>query len=350
MSRCVRAALPESQVQPIAVSAHIMAHERSLAPDANPSIFRVLVLWRRNRARAVLLCAFLLLFSGIGLMVFSPARVLNVLALLGRYRVTTGIAYAPGPRHSLDVYAPIPAHGSPVVVFFYGGNWQEGDRAIYRFVGAALAARGIVTVIPDYRVYPEVRFPAFVEDGARAVRWTHDHVAAFGGDPSRVVLMGHSAGAYIAAMLTYDRQWLEEVDLDPDRDIRGLVGLAGPYDFLPLRDETLKIIFGPTSRLAASQPINYVESGAPPTFLVTGSADDVVDPGNAMRLARRVAAKGDAATVKIYDGIGHRVLIGGFAAPLRPFVPVLRDTVAFIDGLTGASAPVAVPVLAAPRR
>jgi acetyl esterase/lipase len=282
-------------------------------------------------------------------MALSPARVLNVIALVGRYRVATDLAYATGPRHLLDVYAPQSASTAPVVVFFYGGNWQEGDKAIYRFVGAALAARGIVTVIPNYRVYPEVRFPDFVEDGALAVRWAHDHAAAFGGDPSRMVLMGHSAGAHIAAMLTYDRQWLAATGLDPNHDLRGLVGLAGPYDFLPLHDETLKIIFGPDGRLPASQPINYVESGAPPAFLATGSADNVVDPGNATRLARKVAAKGDAATVKIYDGIGHRVLIGGFAAPLRPFVPVLRDTVAFIDGVTGVS-PVAVPMFAAARR
>jgi len=207
-----------------------------------------------------------------------------------------------------------------------------------------------VAVVPDYRVYPEVRFPGFVEDGALAIRWAHDHAASFGGDPSRLVLMGHSAGAHIAAMLTYDRQWLEAVKLDPDRDVRGLVGLAGPYDFLPLHDDTLKIIFGPPAHLPASQPINYVESGAPPAFLATGSADGVVDPGNATRLARKVAVEGDTATVKVYDGVGHRVLIGGFAAPLRPFVPVLRDTVAFIDTVTGVSAPAAVPVFTAARR
>jgi acetyl esterase/lipase len=206
-----------------------------------------------------------------------------------------------------------------------------------------------MVVIPDYRVYPEVRFPGFVEDGALAVRWAHDHAAAFGGDPSRMVLMGHSAGAHVAAMLTYDRKWLAATGLDPNRDLCGFVGLAGPYDFLPLHDETLKIIFGPENRRPDSQPINFVESGAPPAFLAAGSADDVVDPGNATRLARKLAAKGDAATVRIYDGIGHRMLIGGFAAPLRPFIPVLRDTVTFIDGVTGTS-PIAAPLVAATHR
>ena len=292
----------------------------------------------------------LLLLSGIGLMLLSPVRVLNAMALLGRYRLMADVAYAPGPRHSLDIYVPPAANGAPVVVFFYGGNWQEGDKAIYRFVGAALAGHGIVTVIPDYRLYPEVRFPDFVEDGALAVRWVHDHIAALGGDPSRIVLMGHSAGAQIAAMLTYDRQFLAATGLEPNRDLRGLVGLAGPYDFLPLHDPTLKIIFGPPGRLATTQPINYVAAGAPPAFLATGSADAAVDPGNATRLAHRLTQNGDAATVKIYDDISHRMLIGAFATLLRPLVPVLRDSVAFVDSVTGAPAAATARVLAASPR
>ena len=283
-----------------------------------------------------------MLLSGVVWMAWSPASVLNVLAIWGNYRLTSDIAYAPGDRHSLDLYRPDATQAAPVIVFFYGGNWQEGDKSLYRFVGASLAARGLVAVIPDYRVYPEVRYPGFLEDGALAVRWVHDHVAEFGGDPKRVVLMGHSAGAYIAAMLLYDRQWLSAEESGLRRSLRGLVGLAGPYDFLPLHDETLKIIFGPEKELPATQPINYVDRGAPPAFLATGNADDVVDPGNATRLARRVAEKGGIAEVKIYDGIGHRMLIGAFSAPLRPLAPVLHDTMAFIRGIT------AEPATAAP--
>jgi acetyl esterase/lipase len=304
----------------------------------------------RRRGAVSLACAGLLLLVGIGWMALSPVSVLNTIALWGRYRVTTGIAYAPGPRRALDVYLPEPRPKSaPVVVFFYGGNWQEGDKATYRFVGAALAARGLAVIIPDYRVFPEVRFPDFLEDAASAVRWVHDHAAGFGGDPSRLVLMGHSAGAHIAAMLTYDRKWLLADGLDPDRDVKGLVGLAGPYDFLPLHDDTLKVIFGPESGLAATQPINYVQPGAPPAFLASGRDDSIVDPGNVTRLARRIAEKGDAATVTFYDGIGHRTLIGAFAAPLRPLAPVLRDTANFIDGVTAVTSAGAPALAAAPR-
>lgn len=280
-------------------------------------------------------------------MALSPVRMLNAVAAFGSYRMTSDIAYAPGARRSLDVYRPSPGgESAPVVVFFYGGNWQEGEKSTYRFLGAALASRGLVAVVPDYRVYPEVRFPGFVEDGARAVRWAYDHAAEFGGDPRRIVLMGHSAGAYIAAMLTYDRRWLAAVGLDRDRDVRGLVGLAGPYDFLPLKRPVFKTIFGPDDRLAATQPINFVEGGAPPAFLATGRDDDVVDPGNTARLGRRISEKNGAATVKIYDDIGHRLLIGAFAAPLRGLAPVLRDTVGFIDEVTGtAQSSVRAPIL-----
>jgi len=271
-------------------------------------------------------------------MVLARFSVLNAISIWGKYRVATGISYGTGARQTLDIYATQPRRAqAPTVVFFYGGSWQGGDKATYRFVGAALAASGVVAVIPDYRVYPEVRFPGFVEDGARVVRWAHDHAAEFGGAPSRMVLMGHSAGAHIAAMLTYDRQWLAAVNLSPESNVRGFVGLAGPYDFLPLHSDTLKIIFGPNDRLAMTQPINFVETDAPPAFLATGRDDDIVDPGNATRLARRVDETGGAAMVRVYNGVGHRLLIGAFAAPLRPLAPVLRDTVDFIDRVTNTT-------------
>jgi acetyl esterase/lipase len=180
-----------------------------------------------------------------------------------------------------------------------------------------------------YRVYPEVRYPGFVEDGALAVRWVKDIAARFGGDPTKLFIMGHSAGAYIAAMLVIDDRWLRQVGLKPDRDVAGLIGVSGPYDFLPLRDETLKVIFGGPNQ-TATQPISHVMAGAPPALLVTGTDDDTVDPGNAGRLAARLRASGDDATVVTYPWIGHLGIIGAFAWPLRFLAPVLRDVDAFI--------------------
>lgn len=272
-------------------------------------------------------------------MVFlSPVGALNLLARWGNYQLASDIPYGPGSRDRLDVYTPARWQaGRPVVVFIYGGNWETGDKGMYRFVGAALAGRGLVTVIPDYRVYPEVRFPRFIEDAARAVRWAYDHAAEFDGDPGRIVLMGHSAGGQIAALLAFDRHYLAAVGLDPQRDIKGLVGLAGPYDFLPLRSPVLKEIFGPESGLAATQPINFVSDGAPPVLLATGDSDRSVNPGNSTRLAARIREHGGEAVVKIYPGVDHRSLIGAFALPLRRLAPVLRDTVRFIDEVTGVA-------------
>jgi acetyl esterase/lipase len=249
------------------------------------------------------------------------------------------IVYAPGDRGRLDVYLPPhAAPGAPIAVFIYGGTWQSGARGFYRFVGATLASRGIVTVIPDYRLYPEVRFPDFLRDNASAVRWARDHAAELGADPTRLFLAGHSAGAYNAVMLAVDRRWLGEVGLDPRHDIAGVIGWAGPYDFLPLTDEKLKAIFGPPDQLAATQPITYAAADRPPLLLLAGSADKEVDPGNSTRMAAAVKAKGGDAEAKIYPGIGHAGILGAILEAFRRQAPTLADTVSFIFGHRAASA------------
>ncbi len=273
--------------------------------------------------------AALSLGGGMAFAALSPITLLNKFAP-GDFTVTSGVQYAPGSRGGLDVYAPRQAQGAPVVVFFYGGSWQEGDKALYRFAGAALAARGVVAVIPDYRVYPQVKFPGFLQDGAAAVAWARAHAADYGADPARLILMGHSAGAYIAAMLALDPEWLAPHGLCPRRDIAGLIGLAGPYDFLPLTDPVLKTIFGPPSGLARTQPVNFVTQGAPPAFLAAGLDDKTVDPGNSARLANRLRLAGDAVEVKFYPGIDHRKLVGALSPLLGFLAPVLPDCLAFI--------------------
>jgi acetyl esterase/lipase len=267
------------------------------------------------------------------------AALLLTFAAPGAIPARHGLVYAPGHRGRVDVYMPRHrAAGAPVAVFIYGGTWQSGDRGFYEFVGAALASRGVVTFIPDYRLYPQVRFPDFLRDNALAVRWARDHAAEFGGDPARIFLIGHSAGAYNAVMLGVDRRWLGEVGLDPRRDIAGVVGWAGLYDFLPLRDETLKRIFGPDDRLASTQPINFAGPGGPPLLLLAGSADTEVDPGNATRMAGAVTAKGGEAVARIYPGVGHAGILGAVLELFRCRAPTLRDTVDFIDAPRAATA------------
>jgi acetyl esterase/lipase len=246
-----------------------------------------------------------------------------------RIQLTRSIAYAQRSRHRLDVCRPRCASAAPVIVFFYGGAWQSGNKGLYRYVAKALARRGYVAVVPDYRIYPEVRYPEFLDDGALVVRWVKDNIARFGGDPEKLFLKGHSAGAHIAAMLSIDSRWLAKVGLNPSRDIAGLIGIAGPYDFMPLRDDKLKVIFGGTD-LPDTQPIFHVTLGAPPALLMTGGRDRLVEPGNSTRLAARLIAAGNAATVLTYQRVGHFVIIAAVAPFLRFLVPVLRDVDAFI--------------------
>ena len=267
----------------------------------------------------------------VGLSGCSAIATINALQPKSGVTVTRDLAYGQGPRGSLDVYRPASANGgAPVVVFLYGGGWDSGARRDYQFVGAALAREGFVTIIPDYRLYPDVRWPSFLQDNAAAVAWARGHAAQFGGDPHRLFLMGHSAGAYNAAMLAVDRRWLAAEKMDPQRDLAGVVGLAGPYDFLPVRTDELKAIFGPADQRADTQPINHVDGRNPPLLLATDTADTVVDPGNTTRMAERVRAGGGPVDTRLYKGLSHALLIGVFAAPLRPLAPVLRDAVAFM--------------------
>jgi len=264
----------------------------------------------------------------------SPLRTFN--ALMPKDRdgrlAASDIAYGEGPRRMLDVYVPRrPAAGPrPVIVFFYGGGWHSGERAGYAFVGRALAARGFVTVIPDYRLVPEVHYPAFVEDGAAAVRWAEAHVGSYGGDPSRLVLTGHSAGAYIAAMLAVDDRWLGA----ERRAVRGFVGLAGPYDFAPFDVAESQAAFGQWPRPEETQPVTWAGAGDPPALLMVGDKDDTVRPRNSESLAAKLRAGGAEAEIRHYPRLGHAGLLTSIARPLRGKAPVLADMAAFAERVT----------------
>ena len=263
----------------------------------------------------------------------SPTAALNALAPRDGIALTRDIAYADGPRRTLDVYAPRPAAPPlPVLVFFYGGGWTSGAKEMYRFVGAGLAARGLVVVIPDYRLYSDVRFPAFMDDAAAAVAWTHANAATFGGDPHRLFLMGHSAGGQIAALLALDAGFLRSVGLSPERDVCGVIGLAAPYDFMPLDDAEATMIFGPAADWPRSEPINHVSVQAPPMLLLTGQGDRTIDPGSTPRFAARLRAAGASALDEEYPDVGHKTLIASFAAPLAFLAPVRQATLGFVDG------------------
>ncbi|MBK6973987.1 MAG: alpha/beta hydrolase [Sterolibacteriaceae bacterium] len=260
----------------------------------------------------------------------SPVALLNGAAPSDTYRRTSGIAYGELPRQRLDVYRPTASGAdAPIVVFFYGGAWRHGARGDYLFVGEALAALGCVAVLADYRLFPEARFPAFVEDGAAALRWARDHAAEHGGNPRRLFVMGHSAGAHIALMLVTDERYLAAAGMQP-RELAGAIGLAGPYDFLPFKSRRTAEIFDPPERWPRSQPINFVSGHEPPLLLMTGGDDDIVDPGNSTRLAAKARGLGGKVELIRYPGEGHRSIIAALAAPLRERYRVQADIAAFI--------------------
>lgn len=243
-----------------------------------------------------------------------------------------GLHYADGERQRLDVWTPgrqAPGARLPIVVFFYGGGWVSGSRQDYGFAGAAFAGKGFVTIIPDYRLVPGVRFPAFVEDGALAVRWARDHAAEFGGDPSRITLAGHSAGGYIAAMLALDGHFLRDAGVDP-RTIRAAALLAAPLDFYPFTEARGRDALGQWPRPAETQPISVARPDAPPLLLAAGTADTIVRPRNSVALAARLRSLGAPVELKLYPGKDHVDLAKALSRPFRGSVPVLADSSDFL--------------------
>ncbi|MBS0516919.1 MAG: alpha/beta hydrolase [Proteobacteria bacterium] len=243
--------------------------------------------------------------------------------------VRRGIVFDADHALKLDVYAPHAASAAPVVVFFYGGSWEEGRRRWYRYVGEALASHGVVAVIPDYRKFPTVRFPEFMVDAANATKWTFEHAAEFGGDARRIFVSGHSAGGHIAALLACDKRYLAAVGLAP-RDLAGMIGLAGAYAFLPYVDDEAEIFGDDAKGRYDSQPINFVDGDEPPLLLLQGLDDDEVTPNNAEAMAEREHAMNGSAVLKLYPGADHGDLLVALAHGRNGKPPVLRDMLDFI--------------------
>lgn len=261
----------------------------------------------------------------------SAAGLLDAVVPRDSYRSRQGVPYGSDPRQRLDVYQPLSSSGAaPAVVFFYGGSWTRGERADYRFVGEALASQGIVTIIADYRLSPSVRYPQFLQDCARAVRWTFDGAIDLGADLRRIHVMGHSAGAYNAAMLALDERWLGEAGLEPQR-LAGWIGLAGPYDFLPIHDPETQVAFGWPQTGADTQPLAHASAQAPRCLLLAPAQDDSVDPQRStVRLAQRLQAVGAPVRHRLYDNLNHATIVAALARPLRWLAPVLPEVLAFV--------------------
>ncbi len=265
----------------------------------------------------------------------SPLGLINATVSRDTHTVRLNQAYGSHPRQQADVYLPLNAPaGAPIAVFFYGGSWSSGERADYRFVGEALASRGVVTVVADYRVSPEVGYPAFVQDSALALRWARDNTRALGASEQRLYVVGHSAGAYNAAMLALDPRWLAEVQLAPT-DLAGWVGLAGPYDFLPIGVPEVQRAFAWPNTPADSQPLFHAKANQPHpvrTLLLAALEDSMVNPQrNSVGLATALRERGADVQLALFGGVSHATLIGAMARPLRGLAPVLSTASAFLN-------------------
>jgi acetyl esterase/lipase len=256
----------------------------------------------------------------------------NVPAAFGAYHRRANVAYGDQPQQTLDIYTPggLAAARRPMVVFWYGGRWTTGDKDEYRFVGAALAGLGFVAVLPNYRHYPQVKMAGFMADAAQAAVWAAKHGAELGTDPGSFYLMGHSAGAHMAALVTLDQRYFMATGQEVPA-IAGMIGLSGPYDFLPLTDPDLEDMFGPPSHYADSQPIHFARADAPPMLLVQGLADRTVWPKNSINLAAALRAKGVKVDLKLYPKLGHADTVAALSIPARGRAPTLADIAAFVQ-------------------
>lgn len=261
----------------------------------------------------------------------SAVDALNATVPTDGLRIMRDIAYTPGARGGLDVYRPDDATtGLPLVVFIYGGSWQSGSKNQYPFVAAPLARHGLVVAVPNYRLYPEVQYPSFIEDCARAVAFARAHAAEWGADPKRLYVMGHSAGGYNALMLATDAKYLAAVGMSP-HDLAGAVGIAAPADFLPIREEDIKLVFAPALTSPDTQPITHADGREPPILLLHGTADDTVYPRNSTALAKKIEASGGKVSLKLYPGIGHIGIVTSFAPLFDGRATVLPDIMAFLQ-------------------
>ena len=300
-------------------------------------------------------------WTGIGVLVLALsllgglryAMAANAVALLdhadalfrgnSQIKLVAATQYGPDPQQKLEMFvpakpdkagpAPHPPAPYPIVVFIHGGGWDSGDPHDYRFIARALVPQGYAVVLPGYRLYPKARFPGMLEDGAAALRWVHDHAAALGGDPARVVLMGHSAGAYNAAMLVLDKQWLAHEGLDANQ-LRGFIGLAGPYDFLPLDTDATRHSFGDATDLRTTQPIRFARADGPPMLLLAGAADKTVRPRNSVALAEAMTAAGRPMRAEILPGLSHTRIIMLMAKPFASNHVVLDKVLPFLASVT----------------
>lgn len=282
----------------------------------------------------------------------SGLGVLNSVTPAPQVPVVT-LSYGPSERQRVDVYPAIGAAVStagspiasaqataqargqlrPILIFFYGGAWHTGSRQDYRFVAKSFTDMGYVVAIPDYRLAPEVVYPDFLRDSAAAFQAVVSNAERLGGDPQKIIVAGHSAGAYNAAMLAMDPRWLSAADR---KRIRGFIGLASPVNFLPIQMPEARRAFSWPNTPRDTQPIEHVSKDVPPMLLITAAEDPLVDPDiNSRAMAKRLAELGVPVWVETYPGplglINHANLVATLSPTFSFLAPTLEKSREFIE-------------------
>lgn len=275
----------------------------------------------------------------------SALQVVNSVSKIYTVDVKENIAFGEDSKLKYDLYLPDSAseefENTPVIVFFYGGSWNRGDKSEYEFVGRRLASMGYIAAIPNYRLYPEVKYPAFLEDGASSIAHLKKELAKSeykDRKPSQqFIMMGHSAGAYNAAMLALDSRWLEAVGLTHQTHIQGFIGLAGAYNIYPINDVEVRPVFEHPNYPPKSQPIDYTAKGAAPSLILTPETDTLVSiERNSEALHNALKSAGNQSVLKTIEGTDHVTIIGTLspllffkgstAQPIRAFVSALHES------------------------
>ena len=285
----------------------------------------------RCKIISLFLCSLLTLLGCTDLGLF----VVNRLAALSDYSAIEDIPYGSDRLQHLSVYRPVnlPANDGvapATIIFFYGGCWggcRTLNKESYLFVAEAITSRGYNAILADYRRHPAMKFPEIIDDARIAVEWVHRNIEQYGGDSGNIFIMGHSAGAHLGAMLTLDETYLKR---DTYQAIRGFIGLSGPYDFLPHTEPYQYAVFGPKTRYAESQPINFVDGTEPPLLLLYGDDDTQVKPRNIINLAQKVRTHGGEVETHFYEGIDHAEILAALSIPLQSTTPVIDDIFDFV--------------------
>ncbi|MFT5209889.1 MAG: acetyl esterase/lipase [Flavobacterium sp.] len=258
------------------------------------------------------------LYSTLGL------KLINCLAKSSACCLRAEITYGKQDRQKLDYYTLDGDVNRPTILFFYGGNWRSGNRSDYLFVADTLLSLGYNVIIPDYRLYPLVRFSEIQADVVAA---THRILAEVPQDQS-IFIMGHSAGAQLGALLCLDKRLLDDALA---KRIKGFIGLAGPYDFYPFSELDHWDLFGPETRYPQSQAVNYVRTDAPPMYLLHGETDTRVRRGNSKSLMQKVNAVGGKASREVYEQTGHVDIILNFTRLHRKKSRLIKDVQTFLN-------------------